>query len=129
MANMPPSGPYHINFACDPSSSGYLAAPPRIGGGPLAPLLAAAMASIAATSNGGSGALARRWPHGDGQHRRYVQRGIRRAVWQRKVGGTATGSLSSPLAIPIKRWGCSPLTILVSYCILTSIKIVIIPLE
>src|SRR5579883_1730380 len=25
---------------------------------------------------------------GDGEHRRYVQRGIRRAVWHRKVGGT-----------------------------------------
>jgi len=47
-----------------------------------------AMASIAATSNGGWGERARRWSHGDGQHRRYVQRGIRRAVWHRKVGGT-----------------------------------------
>src|SRR5579883_1507100 len=26
--------------------------------------------------------------HGDGQHRRYVQRGIRRAAWHRKGGGT-----------------------------------------
>ncbi len=44
--------------------------------------------------------LARREPpHGDGQHRRYVQRGSRRAVWHLKIGGT----LKSP---PARQNGC-----------------------
>jgi hypothetical protein len=34
--------------------------------------------------------------HGDGQHRRYVQRGIRRAVWHLKVGGTVLSIIVYP---------------------------------